>query len=407
MPKNMFLLFNLRFGPELLLSLPIDNSKLTPLALLASRTAADYSDTSDGGFTVTRGGYTFAFQGHELTFDGSNVPTGGTINTLSVSKDSKVLYAFYPMQLGDGLNLSIADYNALFDTTDVGAIAREIFSGRDMISGSSVGDRLYGYAGDDRVSGGNGTDFLFGNSGNDLLDGGADRDRLYGGTGNDWLNGGTGDDLLEGGAGRDTAFYLNLNKAVVVTLNGGKPAKAYVGLNEIDTLKSIENVYGGLVADRLTGDNRANSLWGSYGKDILKGGGGNDILSGGPNNDTLTGGPGADRFYFDAPVTLKWSNIDTITDFQRGVDKLYLDKTMFLDLLPLGRLSAENFLAGKGLVYGQDEDYIVYNTTTGNLYFDPSGNGTAEVVFQFAHLNGAPNLKASDFMVADIALIFY
>jgi hypothetical protein len=53
---------------------------------------------------------------------------------------------------------------------------------------------------------------------------------------------------------------------------------------------------------------------------MLAGGDGVDILNGGVGDDTLTGGAGADRYMFDA----RGWGVDTITDFQHGVDDLDL-----------------------------------------------------------------------------------
>ncbi|HMN85911.1 MAG TPA: calcium-binding protein, partial [Bauldia sp.] len=367
---------------------------------MAARTPSDLSATSPGGFTVTVDGYVFEFVGHDLTFDADG-PDGGTVTGLRVSGD--VVYQFMPGNLGDGLALSAETFNSIFGQTNLGVISQTLFSRSDNITGSVSQDRLYGYTGNDALSGGEGNDRLYGGAGDDLLSGGGGIDRAYGGSGNDWLSGGVGNDILDGGTGRDTALYGRVQQGVIVTLNGNKAVKAYVGATEIDILKNIENVYGSLAADRLTGDNRGNRLDGFAGKDILNGRGGNDIIAGGTNNDTLTGGPGADKFYFNSIIQYKTPNIDTITDFQRGVDKIYLDVSVFYTddgPLPLGQLSPENFRSGPGVVFGKSDDYIVYDSRSGNLYFDRSGDG--RVIIQFAHLNGAPNLKASDFMVADI-----
>jgi Ca2+-binding RTX toxin-like protein len=50
---------------------------------------------------------------------------------------------------------------------------------------------------------------------------------------------------------------------------------------------------------------------------ILDGGDGNDVLHGGQGNDLLTGGAGADSFAFSGS-----NGMDTITDFQAGLDKI-------------------------------------------------------------------------------------
>ena len=53
--------------------------------------------------------------------------------------------------------------------------------------------------------------------------------------------------------------------------------------------------------------------------DLLFGGGGNDRLSGDWGADTLMGGLGADVFVF---AVLTRGEVDRITDFQQGIDRI-------------------------------------------------------------------------------------
>ncbi|MGK9232263.1 M10 family metallopeptidase C-terminal domain-containing protein [Inquilinus limosus] len=203
--------------------------------------------------------------------------------------------------------------------------------------GNDGDDRLLGVAGDDHLHGGNGSDqleggtdndSLFGDSGGDYLTGDAGGDLLDGGDGKDvaryvgsavgvvadlatgrgiggeaegdsyvsienlegstWndtlvgdaganvLIGGAGVDELDGGLGADTASYASSSTGVTVdlglrTVTGGDA--------EGDRLKSIENLDGSALADRLTGDAGANILRGGDGADNLDGGGGVDTAS--------------------------------------------------------------------------------------------------------------------------------
>lgn len=73
----------------------------------------------------------------------------------------------------------------------------------------------------------------------------------------------------------------------------------------------IENAITGVGADRITGNDSANSLSGAGGADTLIGGAGDDILRGGQGADQLTGGIGRDTFVFSDLSDAG----DRITDF--------------------------------------------------------------------------------------------
>jgi hypothetical protein len=154
----------------------------------------------------------------------------------------------------------------------------------------------------------------------------------------------------------------------------------------------------------------ADSIIAQYGKDLtfeykvtpeLLGGlriqVGNDVLDGGTANDTLIGGAGSDTFVFSTALA---ANRDTVQDFAPGVDKLRLDDDIFTALTP-GVLSADAFASGRGLVAAQDAtDRIIYNTTTGGLYYDADGAG-GTAALQFAVLSGTPHpgLSATDILI--------
>jgi Ca2+-binding RTX toxin-like protein len=84
--------------------------------------------------------------------------------------------------------------------------------GNDTLSGSRLGDTLYGdnesvspvsIPGDDVIRGGGGNDALFGGAGDD---------ELFGGDGDDMLDGGEGGDVLDGGTGFDHAVVDAFDK---------------------------------------------------------------------------------------------------------------------------------------------------------------------------------------------------
>jgi Ca2+-binding RTX toxin-like protein len=76
---------------------------------------------------------------------------------------------------------------------------------------------------------------------------------------------------------------------------------------------------GGAGDDTLNGLSGNDVLRGDAGNDQLFGGAGNDQIVGGAGTDMLFGGEGADTF-----VLARGMNLDVLTDFEAGVDKLDL-----------------------------------------------------------------------------------
>jgi Ca2+-binding RTX toxin-like protein len=147
----------------------------------------------------------------------------------------------------------------------------------------------------------------------------------------------------------------------------------------------------------LAGGAGADTLEGAAGNDTLNGGVGSDELRGGTGNDTLNGGTEADMFVFDtAPGP---GNIDRINDLNPGVDGIAFDLAVFAALGTSGALDPDLFRAGAGVNSAQDaDDHIVYNTTSGALFYDPDGVGGSAAV-QVATLVNHAALQASDITV--------
>jgi Ca2+-binding RTX toxin-like protein len=260
-----------------------------------------------------------------------------------------------------------------------------------------------------------GRDHLAGLGGNDTLSGLAGDDVMHGGAGNDTfaLGAAYGNDVIDGGAGNDRVdFGSDVASDLVIDLAAGTISGGGVDGFGSATLTSVERVIAGAFDDRVIGDSADNnidgrrgndSVSGAAGDDTLLGRDGNDRLEGGSGNDTLTGGAGQDSFVFaDAPSA---ANVDRITDFVSGPDQLVLDDGAFAAIGAAGNFSSGDarFFAGAGATSGRDAtDRIVYDTSTGNLYYDAdgSGSGAAQLI---ATLQGAPTLVATDIAVADDA----
>jgi Ca2+-binding RTX toxin-like protein len=146
----------------------------------------------------------------------------------------------------------------------------------------------------------------------------------------------------------------------------------------------------------LSGSNNSNRLTGGAGNDTISGNGGNDTLVGGLGNDTLTGGAGRDFFEFSSPLGV--GNVDRITDFNVADDTINLSNAMFTAFgNGTGNLNAAAFKSGTQQNWDAS-DRILYERASGNLYYDPTGNGGNDVV-HFATLNANLGLTAADFRV--------
>jgi Ca2+-binding RTX toxin-like protein len=152
--------------------------------------------------------------------------------------------------------------------------------------------------------------------------------------------------------------------------------------------------------DRLIGDSHNNALYGFGGNDTISGGAGNDTLDGGHGRNLLTGGPGRDTFVFDTAMIPGFAGDtprNTVTDFQPHKDTILLDIQIYNSLTYTGTLSPANFLAAPHAVYGHNgQQFLVYDTVTGNLYYDPTGMGPSPTFREIAHFDHAPKLHASD-----------
>ena len=244
----------------------------------------------------------------------------------------------------------------------------------NMLQGAGYADTLKGLAGDD---------WLVGNGGNDTLDGG------------------TGADIMEGGLGNDTYLIDNAADWAIETsaAGGTDTVQASVGYMlasyvENLTLTGSANING-------YGNSSANLLQGNTGANLLDGGSGNDTLIGGNGKDTLYGGAGADLFVFNVAPSAS-SNMDTLGDFQSMTDKIQLSRAVYGALGATATTLAQGqFWSAAGAVKGHDaDDRLIYNPTTGALYYDSDGSGNAPAV-QIALLgvSSHPTLLFSDFQL--------
>jgi Ca2+-binding RTX toxin-like protein len=274
--------------------------------------------------------------------------------------------------------------------------------------------------------GGAGNDQLGGDAGNDILAGGAGND-IYvyrPGSGSDTIinnDGGTDwliftDDITE-----DRLSYHRADDNLLVKIDGSdatmvtvrdwfkgpeyqvayiQPAGGYgIPAAQIESLLSVDSS-SATFATVMAGSEAGVTLTGTSGDDQLTGTEGDDLIFGLAGNDELLGGAGSDRFVFDTALD-STANLDTIADFTADQDEIVLHNSIFNELIEEGTLSAVNFHAGSTGMAADDNDYILYNTTTGALSYDADGSGQG-VAVEFAVLSTKPQINEKDFVIASL-----
>jgi Ca2+-binding RTX toxin-like protein len=179
-------------------------------------------------------------------------------------------------------------------------------------------------------------------------------DRIYGTNNSNFISGGAGSDIIYALDGLDTIFYGNYAGAVYVDLMANTvletvlttgTVSAATAVVSTDYIYSLEHVIGSAFGDRIYGTADYNRIEGGTGDDIIYGVGGDDWISGGNGDDAIIGGSGADnmiggggadRFYFTEINTnpgvmpgTNSPNVYSIVDFVQGVDKIYINRTVF------------------------------------------------------------------------------
>ena len=261
----------------------------------------------------------------------------------------------------------------------------------DVLIGTAVGDRLDGGAGNDILNGVGSGDMMIGGTGNDIyyVDSSSDFVNETGASGNDRVLSYISFSLANTARVLGTVENLTLLGNAVANATGNSLA------NVIGGNSAANNIHGGAGDDTVSAGGGNDVLYGETGKDMLNGGVGNDTIYGGVGNDGLVGGAGNDIFVFNTAPNVA-TNRDTIMDFVHGQDHIYLENAIFTKLAVNGVLNAANFKAGAAA--GDANDYIIYNHSTGALYYDTNGNGAGGMTL-LATLSTKPLLTASDFAV--------
>lgn len=161
-----------------------------------------------------------------------------------------------------------------------------------------------------------------------------------------------------------------------------------------DMMSGNDRINGSKFADNLRGFAGDDVINGKKSKDKLAGDEGDDTLNGGRGKDLLTGGAGSDNFVFSDKVVA--GNRKTIKDFGVGNDQIHLQLSDFDALGAKGALNPAMFFAGADATTpGQ---HVIYNSATGDLFFDANGSNPGEKTLIFKLVAGTA-LDASHILV--------
>ena len=229
---------------------------------------------------------------------------------------------------------------------------------------------------------------VMGSTGDDSLSGTA--------TTNDLIVGAGGVDTMTGLAG-DDVYQTNGGDTIVEAASAGtdtvlSSATLTLGDN-LENLVLLTGAVNGI------GNSLNNKLCGNAANNILNGLIGDDTLNGGLGNDILSGGAGADYFDFTTELNAT-TNKDTIFDFN-VVDTIRLENGIMTGLgTTTGVLAVGAFHSGTVNTATEADDRIIYNTSTGALFYDADGTGlTAAVQIATIGITTHPALTNADFMV--------
>jgi len=391
--------------------------------------AGTATGTTEGTDSFT-GVYSISDSAYNDVLTGSNAATAGYWEGFNLSGGNDTVaggggndYISYSATANAGIILAFTGVGAGTATGN----GNDKFTGIEYVIGSTKNDRLAGGAGNETFAGIGGSDGLNGGAGTDTVSyffdgagvtvnlttgtaldgsGGADTlanfenvtgsifdDIITGSTavnlldglaGNDRLDGKAGADTMKGGAGDDSYLVDNAgDRAIEVAAEGVDLVTSSVNF----TLgANVENLtLSGTAALAGAGNELANTIVGNSGANRLDGRAG---------NDTLTGAAGNDIYAFT--TALGATNVDTITGFVSGADRIELSKSIFSALDP-GVLAATAFV--QAAAASTVNQHIIYNSTTGLVFYDADGSGAGAAV-AFAQLTPSQALAASDFRVA-------
>ncbi|KQT45622.1 hypothetical protein ASG52_15880 [Methylobacterium sp. Leaf456] len=211
---------------------------------------------------------------------------------------------------------------------------------------------------------------------------------LIGNDGNNTLDGRGGADVMTGARGNDTYSVDSSADRVVEGVGGGIDRVVSLSHYRLAAGQEIET----LQLSASTSAEKFNLIGNEFGQSLIGNAGANS-LEGKGGNDVLTGGNGADTFIFAS--ALGAGNVDRITDFS-AVDTIRLSKSFFAAIAP-GQLKA-NELKDIAKAKVDADDHVLYDSRTGDLFYDADGSGKAAAV-KFAVLDNKAAITHADFLI--------
>ena len=169
-----------------------------------------------------------------------------------------------------------------------------------------------------------------------------------------------------------TANVIDLHEEAFSSINGLE------GNLAIARGTIIEAAIGGTGGDTMTGSDYANALYGNRGV------------------DRLTGNGGEDFFVFDTAPSAR--NADTITDFTVGIDSLVFNNAIFTRIGKDGTLDVDAFAANDAGVAADRSDRVLYDTVTGEVFYDADGSRAGKAVL-VAEIGAGLAVSAADVLV--------
>jgi Ca2+-binding RTX toxin-like protein len=385
-----------------------------------------FNDGQDGFYSYVENGKIFFRHraGRNTTWD--DAPPA--VNLTDLGTTSLTITSF------DGVNKNPTTRTYSLTTEPIGG------EGNNLLVAPQIGSAiLSGLDGNDLIFSLSGNDYLNGGSGDDLLIGAHGTDTMLGGPGNDryLVTNGHGGDIIVDESGSDTLVFLTNNgdgySGQLITYRQGSSLfyrsytqdwqddstefyigeiKNFQGKGYIEQIFYVDgdasNFYkaiakgntGSAKADWISSTATGGSLSGLAGDDVLVGFTAADTLRGGAGNDALYGGPGtaSDKFVFDFAPNAK-TNVDYIWDFSPDEDKIQFSRNIFKGFAATGTVGSTAYVEGSGKTTADSAaQRLIYNTTTGDLFYDADGNGRAAAV-KVAIIGNKGDLSHTDFEI--------